>query len=161
MLEVDVYELNDIICYLSGDSAYALAMHTMKPYPDNENNIKRIRDYNYMHSATRVSVENSIGRLKGKWRRLKGVRSANPTRLRLLIRAAIVLHNFCLKHDSDPLPPSSPSPITRLPTGHNAVNKRDNICKWLARQNWTKAACLLSSKIYYLCQYKLHIFLKL
>ena len=120
-------------------------------------NIKRITDYNYMHSATRVSVENSIGRLKGKWRRLKGVRLANPTRLRLFIRAAIVLHNFCLNHDSDPLPPSSPSRITRLPTGHNTVNKRDNICKWLARQNWAKAACLLWSKIYYLCQYKLHI----
>ena len=42
VLKVDVYELNDIICYLSGDSAHALAEHTMKPYPDNKKTLKEL-----------------------------------------------------------------------------------------------------------------------
>ena len=37
-------------------------------------NLQRVKDYNYAHSATRVSVENAKGRIKLKWGRLRMIK---------------------------------------------------------------------------------------
>ena len=37
-------------------------------------NLQRVKEYNYAHSAARGSVGNAIGRLKLKWGRIKMIR---------------------------------------------------------------------------------------
>ncbi|KAH3782992.1 hypothetical protein DPMN_160918 [Dreissena polymorpha] len=59
--------------HLLGDSAYALQQWMMVPYKDTGNLNKTQRTYNYIHSSTRMSIERSLGALKGRFRRLKFV----------------------------------------------------------------------------------------
>ena len=46
----------------------------MKLFKEELENLQRVKDYNYAHSATRVSVENAIGRLKLKWGPIRMIR---------------------------------------------------------------------------------------
>ena len=59
--------------HLLGDSAYALMMQVMVPYRDNGHLTAGQKKYNVRHSATRSVIERAFGRLKGKFRRLKGL----------------------------------------------------------------------------------------
>ena len=114
----------------TGDSAYALSVSLMKPFKEELENLQRVKDYNYAHSATRVSVENAIGRLKLKWGRLRMIRSSKTERIRLIIRACLVLHNFVLAEDCILNVVRLPEP-TRLPVGNTGIAKREAITKWI------------------------------
>lgn len=68
----------------------------MVPYRDN-NNLNIIeRKHNYKLSADRVIVENAIGLLKERWRRLKFIKTYNICKTIEIASSACVLHNFCL-----------------------------------------------------------------
>ena len=57
----------DVPVVILGDSAYPLLNWLMKPFPHGTTN-SRQRNFNYSLSQTRMTVENSFGRLKARWR---------------------------------------------------------------------------------------------
>ena len=61
----------------------------MKPFKAELENLRRVKDYDNIHSATWVSVEIAMGRLKLKWGRLKMIRSFKTDRIWLIIRYLI------------------------------------------------------------------------
>jgi len=102
MLETGAWPSSgDDSLHLLGDSAYPLLPNLLVPYRDNGYLTDIQRRYNALHSSTRAVVERAFGRLKGKFRRLKGI-DATCTRNALhMIEAAFTLHNFILHHEGD------------------------------------------------------------
>ena len=92
----------------------------MKPFKAELENVRRVKDYNYIHSATRVSVKIAIGRLKLKWGCLRMIRSSKTERIRLIIRACLVLHIFVRAEDCISNVVRLPEP-TRLPVGTTGI----------------------------------------
>lgn len=85
--------------HLLGDSAYPLLPSLLVPYRDNGHLSASQRKFNYIHSSTRSVVERAFGRLKGMFRRLRGIECTYPVNSLHLIEAAFVLHNFVLHHE--------------------------------------------------------------
>jgi hypothetical protein len=57
-------------------------------------------NYNYYHSKARIVVEQSIGLMKSKWKRVSHVLyGTNPRNLTKLIRGCMVLHNWLIDDD--------------------------------------------------------------
>lgn len=57
-------------------------------------------DFNYIHSATRIVIENAFSLLKGRFRRLHHF--TEQIRLTLVVKiitAACVLHNICIEQN--------------------------------------------------------------
>ena len=86
--------------HLQGDSAYALEDYLLVPYKDNGHLSNKEKKFNYAHSCTRVTVEHSIGLLKGKFRRLKYLDMLNRAEIVYVIFACCVLHNFIIIKNS-------------------------------------------------------------
>ena len=57
----------DVPVLILGDSAYGEETYLMKPYPYG-NLTEEQKRYNYIHSRSRMVVENAFGRLKNRWR---------------------------------------------------------------------------------------------
>lgn len=68
----------------------------MVPYRDNGNLTPVQRQHNYLLSSDRVIIENAIGLLKERWRRLHFIKTYNICKTVEITSAACVLHNFCL-----------------------------------------------------------------
>lgn len=81
---------------LLGDSAYPETSYLVPPYKDFGNLTAKQLKFNYLHSATRIVVENAFGLLKGRFRRLKFFESPNLGFITNCIVAACVLHNICI-----------------------------------------------------------------
>lgn len=65
----------------------------MKPYSNcNMNNKERI--FNYRLSRARRVVENTFGILAHRWRCMLGTMQQDPDRVKLIVMAAICLHNL-------------------------------------------------------------------
>lgn len=85
--------------FLLGDSAYPLLPTLLVPYRDNGHlTAKQVR-FNSVHSSTRSVIERAFGRLKGMFRRLRGIDCTSPVNALQVIEAAFVLHNFILQHE--------------------------------------------------------------
>ena len=82
--------------HLLGDSAYPLSDYLLTPFKDNGHLSELQKKYNYVHSSSRVCVENAIGLLKGKFRRLKYLDMLKVTEIPYVIFACCVLHNFII-----------------------------------------------------------------
>jgi len=87
--------------HLLGDSAYALMMQVMVPYRDNGHLTAGQKKYNVRHSATRSVIERAFGRLKGKFRRLKGLDVTRTEFAPMFIESACILHNVILQHEEN------------------------------------------------------------
>ena len=83
--------------HLLGDSAYALNQYLLVPFRDNGHLIALEKNFNKVHSSTRVEIEMAIGLLKGKFRRLKFLEMYNILDSPYIIFSACALHNFILK----------------------------------------------------------------
>ncbi|KAG1676485.1 Protein ALP1-like [Nymphon striatum] len=93
---VDVGGVNLPVVIL-GDPAYPLLAWLMKGFSDNGRLSAQQIKFNYMLSCNRMTIENSFGRLKGRWRRLlKRIDYATDI-VPDLITACCVLHNICEK----------------------------------------------------------------
>ena len=51
-----------------GDPAYSALPWLMKPYPKHADMTEEMQHYNYRRRRAHIVVENSFGRLKGRWR---------------------------------------------------------------------------------------------
>lgn len=83
--------------HILGDAAYEIHQHLLTPYRDNGHLTEKQRNYNYRHSAARVTVERCIGLLKGRMRSL--LHCLPMTRVDLMaeyIIACCVIHNICI-----------------------------------------------------------------
>ncbi|XP_071962759.1 uncharacterized protein [Antedon mediterranea] len=84
----------EIPIVLLGDSAYPLSKFLMKPYPEGLANQSQKR-FNERLSRTRIIVEHTFGRLKGRWRSIMKRNDTNSQNIHIVVTACIVLHNFC------------------------------------------------------------------
>ncbi|KAK5648231.1 hypothetical protein RI129_003123 [Pyrocoelia pectoralis] len=80
--------------HLLGDSAYFLRDWLITPYIDNGRLSRDETNHNTIHSRTRVVIENTFGRLKGRWRILQYVNAYSIKKIVLITTACCVLHNF-------------------------------------------------------------------
>lgn len=69
----------------------------MTPYPDPAPN-SMAEIFNKKHSTARVTIENTFGRLKNRWRCLSKDRVLHytPTKLAQIIVSCCVLHNLAI-----------------------------------------------------------------
>ena len=85
--------------HLLGDSAYPLLPSLLVPYRDNGHLNDMQRRFNARHSSARSVVERAFGRLKGKFRRMKGIDATSTGNALYMIKSACTLHNFVMAHD--------------------------------------------------------------
>lgn len=87
-------------CHLLGDSAYPLDLFIMVPYRDNGHLTDKQRYYNKKLSSKRVIIEQAIGLLKNRFRRLKHLDMRCLKMIPKVIMTSCILHNICL-NESD------------------------------------------------------------
>ena len=88
----------NILLYLIGDSAYPLQTWLMKPFPRAAHSLLIMKQYNYRISRACIVVENTYGRLKGRWRRLMKRIAMHIDHIPNIVAAACILHNLCEIH---------------------------------------------------------------
>ncbi|POV99457.1 hypothetical protein PSTT_13770 [Puccinia striiformis] len=81
--------------YLIGDAGYPANVRVLVPYPSVANPANE--DFNFIHSLTRMIVEQAFGRLKNRFRILLHAQLARPIRARKNAFACMVLHNMLNK----------------------------------------------------------------
>ncbi|XP_067118134.1 putative nuclease HARBI1 [Centruroides vittatus] len=90
--------------YLLGDSAYPLDTFLLVPFKDYGTLTIKEKTYNKRHSSVRVVVEQTIGLLKGRFRRLKYLDMENIAAMSKVVMTACILHNLCIKKGEKDIP---------------------------------------------------------
>jgi len=85
--------------HILGDSAFPLLPNLLVPYRDNGHLTPAQITFNTIHSSARSIIERAFGRLKGKFRRLRGIDCTYPVNALHMIESAFTLHNFVLQND--------------------------------------------------------------
>lgn len=83
--------------FLIGDSAYPLTRWLIPPFKENGALTETQKQFNFIHSSTRMVVENAFGLLKNRFRRL--LHFTEHTDLTLcvnILASCCVLHNICI-----------------------------------------------------------------
>ena len=78
-----------------GDPAYPLLPWLLKAYPENVNTPQSQRVFNYRLSRARMTVENTFGRWKGRFRRFSKRLDMEVPGVVNLIAASCIVHNMC------------------------------------------------------------------
>lgn len=82
--------------FLLGVSAYPLCTWLMTPFRDNGHLSESQRNYNFLHSSSRMVIERAFALLKGRFRRLKYVDMDIVADISDMVMASSTLHNICL-----------------------------------------------------------------
>lgn len=83
--------------FILGDSAYPSLSWLVPPFRDNGHLTPQQREFNFIHSSTRMSVERAIGQLKGRFRRIKFFTEYREMSfITNTVVAACILHNYCI-----------------------------------------------------------------
>lgn len=82
--------------YILGDSAYPLLPWLLTPYRESGDRFPRWKiNFNKHHSQQRVTIENTFGLLKQRFRRLYSIDAKSILQSCMIVMAACVLHNLC------------------------------------------------------------------
>lgn len=95
----DIWENGNGLCgndHIVGDGGYPLTRWLLTPYRDNGNLTPDQRNYNHLLSSNRVVIERAFGLLKGRFRRLKYLATAEIETALTIIMACCVIHNVCI-----------------------------------------------------------------
>jgi len=87
-----------------GDPAYPISSWLMKPYPEKSNTPKIEQVFNYHLSRTRMTVENTFGRWKGRFRRFTKRVDMEVCNVITIVVASCILHNICEAQKNEFLP---------------------------------------------------------
>lgn len=82
-----------------GDEAFALHDNILKPYSQRHLNYER-RIFNYRISRARNVVENAFGLMAARFRVFHTAINLEPMKVRYIVLAACVLHNFLVRSSS-------------------------------------------------------------
>lgn len=85
--------------HLISNAAFPLLTWIMKPYPISNDMSLAQRNFNYRLSSARMTVENSFGRLKGRWRILLKRADVSLGNMKNIIKACLIFHNLCETED--------------------------------------------------------------
>ena len=85
----------DVPIIILGDPAYSLLPGLLKPYLENINTPIHLKAFNYRLSRARMTVENTFGRWKGRFRRFSKRIDMKVPGVVNLIAASCILHNIC------------------------------------------------------------------
>lgn len=102
------------------DEAFPLKDYIMRPYPGKNLSVKK-RIFNYRLSRARRVIENAFGILVARWRILKQTINAKVDNVDNIVKACVVLHNFCKLRGIG----KSPA-CTYCPPGYVDSNDEDN-----------------------------------
>lgn len=88
--------------FLIGDSAYPSLSWLVPPFRDNGYLTPQQKEFNYLHSFTRMSVEKAFGLLKSRFRRIKFFTEYRDLSfVSEVVTAICILHNYCIdEHDN-------------------------------------------------------------
>lgn len=82
--------------YIIGDAGYKSEAFMIVPYPGSSLSPVR-QKFNYLHSSTRMCVEQAFGKLKSRFRLLNGkLYIWDPAKLAKIIPCACILHNIAM-----------------------------------------------------------------
>ena len=87
--------------HILGDSTYPLADWLLTTYRDNGHLTQAERNYNFVHSRTRMVIERAFGLLKARFRRLHFLGMDSLDDIAKVIIVACTLHNVCLMRGDD------------------------------------------------------------
>ncbi|XP_055837781.1 uncharacterized protein LOC129906151 [Episyrphus balteatus] len=115
--------------FLLGDSAYAASNWIVPPYKEYGQLNDQQKNFNFIHSSTRMVVENAFGLLKGRFRRInKFTEQRNLNSVKKIIVSACVLHNLCiLNADNIIINEPTPAPTEEPPPEDNIANPEPNL----------------------------------
>lgn len=86
--------------FLLGDSAYPSLPWLVPPFKDNGHLTPQQREFNFIHSSTRICVERAVGQLKGRFRRIKFFTEYREMSfITNTVVAACILHNYCINEN--------------------------------------------------------------
>jgi hypothetical protein len=94
--------------YILADSAYGLTLTVIPSYKGSAARSPENARFNYLHSTVRIAAEHTIGKLKGRFGSLRGLRiciydKATHHKALQWVAACFVLHNMLLDIDEDEL----------------------------------------------------------
>lgn len=88
------------------DDAFPLQEHILKPFPQ-RNLSKEKQIYNYRFSRARNCVENTFGLITTRFRVLHHAINLNPEKVKYIVLAICVLHNFLRQRSASYLSPNT------------------------------------------------------
>ena len=75
--------------------AYPLSIRTLTPFRNTGNLCEKVKNYNFVHSTTRIVIEQAFAALKGRFRRLKYIDMDSASVITDVLTAC-TFHNVCI-----------------------------------------------------------------
>ena len=103
-VESRIIQGNDVPPLILGDPAYPFLPWLMKRYPENNDTPRVQRVFNYRLSRARMTVENTFGRFKGRFKRFSKRVDMEVSSLVNVVLSSCILHNICEAQNNEFLP---------------------------------------------------------
>jgi hypothetical protein len=115
-------------CYFLGDAGYKLYEHLMTPYTILPGMPAEEANFNYLHSRTRIAVEQAFGIYKNRFRCFQvKLLHHNPSAMANLIASTMVLHNWMIDLGGDEEQPVDPEDWMHIGGDIPLLNLRNQV----------------------------------